>query len=172
MSKSLKNTVSIKELLQTYKPDELRLFCLLSSYRYDKEFTHENMTKPQKLLSTFRSFIEHTNAYSNGLLNKTIKLSDVEILERLDNSISAIDDSFKDDFNTNAVINELISLISFINRDIIDGRELNTLSTNFGAVAAVKQFVEDTLDTLGVTSVRDATEIADSVSLFKLIKLN
>lgn len=165
MSKSLKNTISIKELLKTYKPDELRFFCLLSSYRYDKEFTHENMTKPRALLSTFRSFIELTTAYSNGILNKTVKLSDEEILNRLDRSIHAIDESLKDDFNTCAVIDELSSLISFINKNIYDGSESSSIiNTNYGAIAAVKQFVEDILDIFGVTSIRDASEISDSVS--------
>lgn len=33
MSKSLKNTIAIKDLLKTYNSNELRLFCLLSHYK-------------------------------------------------------------------------------------------------------------------------------------------
>ena len=33
MSKSLQNTISIKNLLKTYKSDEFRLFCLMSHYK-------------------------------------------------------------------------------------------------------------------------------------------
>jgi cysteinyl-tRNA synthetase len=36
MSKSLKNTISIKDILKSYKSDEFRMFCLLSHYRYGK----------------------------------------------------------------------------------------------------------------------------------------
>ena len=36
MSKSLSNTISIRELLKTYSANHFRLFCLLSSYRTGK----------------------------------------------------------------------------------------------------------------------------------------
>ncbi len=36
MSKSLSNTISIRELLKNHNSNEFRLFCLLSSYRYGK----------------------------------------------------------------------------------------------------------------------------------------
>ena len=33
MSKSLKNIITIKEFLETHSADQLRMMCLLSSYR-------------------------------------------------------------------------------------------------------------------------------------------
>lgn len=36
MSKSLSNTVSIRQLLAKYTSDQFRMFCLLSHYRYGK----------------------------------------------------------------------------------------------------------------------------------------
>ncbi len=38
MSKSLKNTISIGDLLKSYSSEHFRIFCLLSSYRYGIQF--------------------------------------------------------------------------------------------------------------------------------------
>jgi cysteinyl-tRNA synthetase len=38
MSKSLANTVSIRQLLEKYTSDQFRMFCLLSHYRYGNFF--------------------------------------------------------------------------------------------------------------------------------------
>lgn len=64
MSKSLKNTVSIKEFLESYSADDFRMLCLLSNYRTGK--TSELFDAIATLRMVLPLFIYRRN----GLLGK------------------------------------------------------------------------------------------------------
>uniref|UniRef100_A0A8W7PI34 cysteine--tRNA ligase n=1 Tax=Anopheles coluzzii TaxID=1518534 RepID=A0A8W7PI34_ANOCL len=67
MSKSLKNTVSIGELLGAYSADEFRMLCLLSHYRIAIEYGPEAMETARNVLRKFASFFSDAKAYIDGL---------------------------------------------------------------------------------------------------------
>ncbi|XP_011310849.1 cysteine--tRNA ligase, mitochondrial, partial [Fopius arisanus] len=56
MSKSLQNTITIKELLENFTANQFRLLCLCTHYRSNIDFSHEAMEKAVALMKKFEYF--------------------------------------------------------------------------------------------------------------------
>jgi cysteinyl-tRNA synthetase len=110
MSKSLKNTVSIQEMLQTYSSDQFRMACLLSHYRSSIEFGPELMQAADMVLKRLQSFNSDVKAFINGL--KSDGFIDVEALSRqFEKCKTEVDEALKDDFHTAMCITHVSELI-------------------------------------------------------------
>lgn len=110
MSKSLKNTVSIHEMLQDNSSDQFRMACLLSHYRSSIEFGPELMQAADMVLKRLQSFNSDVRAFIAGL--KTEGFIDVEVLSKqLERCKGDVDNALKDDFHTAASITHVLELI-------------------------------------------------------------
>ncbi|XP_062561886.1 probable cysteine--tRNA ligase, mitochondrial isoform X2 [Armigeres subalbatus] len=151
MSKSLKNTVSIGELMTKYSADEFRMLCLLSHYRSVIEFGDESMMVATSVLKKFRSFFGDCRAYVDGVKPATdvdsgaleAKMIEVE---------GKIDGFLRNDFNTANVVTNLSDLATAVNKSINQRSDGNSdvKASGSGTVQAVTNYVRGKLTLLGL----------------------
>lgn len=115
MSKSLKNTISIDELLSHYTRDQFRMACLLTQYREHIEFSDTTMISAVGVLKRFASFLDNTANYGKYKeLQRPIERTN-ELQAALDRVSIEVDAALKDAFNTPHCIRLLTDLISTFN---------------------------------------------------------
>uniref|UniRef100_A0A1A9V5E2 cysteine--tRNA ligase n=1 Tax=Glossina austeni TaxID=7395 RepID=A0A1A9V5E2_GLOAU len=149
MSNSLKNTITVKDMLKKYSGDDFRMACALSNYRNPMEYSDELMEMAKSNLNKFKGFRTDCLAYLSG--KKTaVGLDDSAIFENLKFAQSHIDSSIRDDFNTARSLTTLMDQISSISRCINaqPGSEVQTASS-LDAVAAVSNYVSFILQSFG-----------------------
>lgn len=123
MSKSLKNFLTIRDVLKDYHSEVVRLFLLSSHYRSSVDFSHQNLIETKTGLDRFYSVLADLD--SNELFSE---ISDGIDDEKLINELDSFSDKFKeamdDDFNTAAAIGHLYSLTRSLNT-VIDAAKKN-----------------------------------------------
>ncbi|XP_015610175.1 probable cysteine--tRNA ligase, mitochondrial [Cephus cinctus] len=115
MSKSLKNTVSIRELFNKYTANQFRMFCLLSHYRNGVEFSDITMQIAVSTLKKFESFISDCDNFVADKLC-TGDIDESLLLQCLSETKHRVQSAVADDFNTPSAIHELLNLISLGNK--------------------------------------------------------
>ncbi|XP_055907120.1 cysteine--tRNA ligase, mitochondrial [Eupeodes corollae] len=161
MSKSLKNTISIDEMLQSYSSDEFRMACILSNYRNSVEYGDKMMNTAHGTLKRFHEFNVNVEAYLKGRKRGAL-IDSNEILALLSKSKLLIDQHLKDDFNTARCIGVLIELSSAVSKSINSTTENEqTFASNLDTIAAVRNFVNCNLQMFGF-EIGDATHIDDN----------
>lgn len=133
MSKSLKNTISIKEFLKHYSRDQLRVACLISTYHQHMEFSDDILLTSGDLLKRFVSFFDDTERFLHHQ-QKTARISNRnEILAAIRATRQKIDGALKDDFDTRSCIGSLNDLITLINKSINPQHLKQQTQSNGGA---------------------------------------
>jgi cysteinyl-tRNA synthetase len=110
------------------------------------------MQKAVSVLNIIKSFIEFTNAYCNGQMGDTrFEIDEIELFGLLEQTRLKIDDALNDDFNTSVALNELLSLISSINKIYKTKKENSTeINSNYGALMGCLKYIQFILDTFGL----------------------
>ncbi|NWI97846.1 SYCM protein, partial [Pitta sordida] len=137
MSKSLKNYITIKDFLKKFSSDQLRMFCLRSSYSSAGrqgllgsllglppppseavlEFSDETMDDAKNILQATSSFITDASAYIKGQLVCDAVREDI-LWERLANTKETVKAAFADDFDTSRAVAAIMDLIHHGNRQL------------------------------------------------------
>uniref|UniRef100_A0A182JSK3 cysteine--tRNA ligase n=1 Tax=Anopheles christyi TaxID=43041 RepID=A0A182JSK3_9DIPT len=158
MSKSLKNTVSIAELLKEYSADEFRMLCLLSHYRSVIDYGPEAMATARNVLRKFESFFSDSKAYIDGLKPASCDAASTEnLLKKLSETRKIVEEFLKNDFNTANSVLALGELASNVQR-IINCHEQTASdasligSSNVGSVLAVTEYIRQELLSYGIES--------------------
>jgi cysteinyl-tRNA synthetase len=108
MSKSLGNTKSIKQVLENWGPNIIRLFCLSGHYSkvidYSEEMLKENTTKWRQVeICNFE--LIHANNQNQEDISEYVKKIGIEF-----------DNSLEDDFNTHLALSSFFQLVKETNR--------------------------------------------------------
>ena len=116
MSKSLGNIFTIREVLQKWHPEVLRLFFLSYHYRSPVEYSEENLSKAKLTLDRFYSLLKslkemESEAKENSSQQDTI-LKEIETLH------SKFEQAMDDDFNTAKALAVLNTFVREVNREI------------------------------------------------------
>lgn len=123
MSKSLKNTISIPDVLEKYSADTFRMACLMSNYRYPMEYSDEVMSTAEEVINKFKFFLKDVEVYANkrdsGVGDYNNKLLN-ELQKVIENNLEAL----RSDFDTASCINALLNLVTQTNK-IIKGNTSN-----------------------------------------------
>ncbi|XP_055599269.1 probable cysteine--tRNA ligase, mitochondrial [Uranotaenia lowii] len=151
MSKSLKNTISIGELLEKFTADEFRMLCLLSHYRSSIVYGDESMAVATNTLKKFHSFMDDSRAYVSGA-KKVVPLDVNQIQEKLEEVDSKINEYLSNDFNTANVISALGELTSSINKMINQKGNDLIVASEVGPIQSVANYVRSKFDLLGLVS--------------------
>jgi cysteinyl-tRNA synthetase len=129
MSKSLGNFFTVREILQRYRPEEVRFFILVSHYRSPLNYSQENLDNARA-----------------GLTRLYMALRGLAAEERLDSAKICGDGFYRamdDDFNTPEAIAVLFEIAKEINRsrdtDSRRAAELAGCLRGFGAVLGLLQ---------------------------------
>lgn len=117
MSKSLKNFITIQDLLKDYNFNTIRLFILTNHYRMPVEFNEESLNSAQA----------GAKRLSNAVANVILKYDDI-----LDDTIDAdaknsFINAMNDDFNTSKALSILFELANKVNVSIDNNDEQNAI---------------------------------------------
>ena len=130
MSKSLGNLITIREALQKYSPDAIRLFILSSHYRSPLTYSEEALEAAERGAERLR---QAANVRGGGI--------EVRVDSITPNCRQRFIDVMDDDFNTAQAMGTLFDL----------ARETNRLSEQGFSVTKVQQVMKELADVLGLT---------------------
>jgi cysteinyl-tRNA synthetase len=141
MSKSLKNFLTIRDVLQNYHPEVVRLFLLSNHYRSPVDFSDQNLTEAKIGLERFYALLldlqtAKKSAKAQGGLEPVEQSALVEVKALPEKCREAMDD----DFNTAAALGHLHSLTRTLN-GIVDRCKKDTGFTLDVALAREAQNV-------------------------------
>lgn len=165
MSKSLKNTLSISELLSSYTSDEFRMLCLLHHYRSHIDFGTTSMENAKSIIKKIHSFRQDLSACVKGQKLFT-HFDSGELYTKMNETSNLIEFSLRDDFNTNRCIEHLLILIGDVNKLInerVAALQPNH-SSNIIALQAVNNFVDFELGIFGI-NINDSSKAYDKNSV-------
>jgi len=122
MSKSLKNFITIKEILNKYTPNQLRLLFLMHDWHTEMEYNESSMEYIINLDKRLVEFIDILNFYIKRQINDNEKYNDQDkqtnkLLEQLK---SNIDNYLIDNINTKQVIIDINDFMSYVYNYIKD----------------------------------------------------
>jgi cysteinyl-tRNA synthetase len=166
MSKSLGNFFTIREILERYEPQAIRLFILMHHYRNPIDYSDDGIREAEKAL--YRGYSSLKLLKNLPSTNKA-KLSSEKIKDFL-GKIQAYEQEFytsmDDDFNTPAALSSLFDTIHLINTYLRNF----SISPEEEAIKRVANFLRTAGDVLGVFD-EDAGAFLDSRKNKRLIGL-
>jgi cysteinyl-tRNA synthetase len=126
MSKSLGNFFTIRQVLERYPPEVLRLFLLSSHYRSPVDFSQEAMVEAERRLERlYLTLAQIEAAAASSQSSSQPERAELEDLrERVDRLGARFEEEMDEDFNTAAALGHLFDLSRALNRirDFCDGR--------------------------------------------------
>lgn len=169
MSKSLRNTVSIHDLLREYTCDQFRMACILSHYRSSIEFGPELMDTASKILRRITSFKADARAFINGL--KISGFIDDEVLtKQLKETVKNVDAALKEDFHTAVCIGHLSELMKVASKMINStGSCRNSSDSSKALLQAVLNYIDKMLSIFGISESNLKLPTNDEVKVENLI---
>ncbi|CAG9772939.1 unnamed protein product [Ceutorhynchus assimilis] len=149
MSKSLKNTISIQDMLKDVEPDVFRLTCVMNQYSSPMEYHAELLDTAKNVLKCYKIFLVACREVKQGFIRPVLN-NDV-LCELLMRSVKEIHEAFCDNFNTPRVIQILNHIVSKMNCMINSAANYQTKTTdNVYYLVAIENLVLDTLNTFGL----------------------
>ncbi|XP_025086208.1 probable cysteine--tRNA ligase, mitochondrial isoform X2 [Pomacea canaliculata] len=115
MSKSLKNTISVSQLLEDYTPNQFRMLCLLTHYRNSIAFSSESMEKAVVIMNQLNSLVGQCEAYMQGCFDCP-NISQPELYQRIHVTREAVEKALADDFDTPCALDAVLSLMGYLNQ--------------------------------------------------------
>ncbi len=119
MSKSLKNLVTIREVLRRYKPEVLRLYYASTHYRKGMDFDENDLERPKAELEYLYNTLRNVD---HAVSSKGETLEEVKTL--LAKTKKKFADAMNNDFNTPLAFTHLYALARKINK-IISKRKIS-----------------------------------------------
>ncbi len=154
MSKSVGNLVTIREAIDQYGADGLRLFVLTSHYRNPLTYSDEGLAAAQKGVQRLTAALQPTAANPVENASATVALAEAVARTRL-----RFIESMDDDFNTPAAVASLFDLVRELNR----GREAGGSEE---ALARARETLGELAGVLGFQLKPDADQQEQSAAPF------
>lgn len=149
MSKSLKNTISIQDLLTKSSAETFRMACIMSRYKNNMEYSDELLTTAKNTMKVYQNFIDSCSAFQRGLLKSSVN-SDI-LMDNLEKSSQEIDHALCDDFNTPKVLRILNELISLTNSMFYNSTaQTFKMNNEVSSVILIQNLVRNTLNMFGI----------------------
>ena len=153
MSKSLGNLVTVREALEQYGADAVRLFILTSHYRSPLTYTDEALESAARGVERLRT------AMRAALRQGTETTEGTDLRQRAQAAKAGFIQAMDDDFNSPAALAQLFDLARDINRAAEQG-------TSAEALAEAKQTLAELAGVLGFTLAEPEQERAVEVKPF------
>ncbi len=144
MSKSLGNFFTIREILDKYEPQALRLFVLMHHYRNPIDFSDQSLKDAEKAL--YRGYASLRLIQSLPAQGKPLLASEKldSFTEKLPGSYDGFYGAMDDDFNTAGALSSLFDVMRLINT------YFKNATAKHETVEKLKAFLKSATDILGV----------------------
>ncbi|XP_023013309.1 cysteine--tRNA ligase-like protein, mitochondrial [Leptinotarsa decemlineata] len=170
MSKSLGNTILIRDMLKKTSADIFRMACIMSPYQNHMEYSSELLITAENIYNTYKNFFVSCDAYEKGYLKGTVN-SDI-LNELLCQSVAKVHIALCDNFDTPSVIKILNELVSVTNA-MMHTTASSDISYSLTSVCAVKNYLLNILNLFGLnfdmksTMSEHFTEVLDILNNFR-----
>lgn len=121
MAKSLGNFISVKDMLDRYHPEVLKLFFLAGHYRSPIDFSYEKMDEAEKSRERFYILLDKINRIKD---NRPHKLGGMDKIDRLK---GRFEEAMDDDFNTPSALGHIYELVNTAFKMIDEKRDKRLL---------------------------------------------
>jgi len=111
MSKSLGNIIPIRELLEKYSAEELRLFVLSAHYRSPINFTYESLNQGRKNLEKLYNLIHNINTSIKEQKKEKTDREEEEFYKKLEELKQKFIEAMDNDFNTPVALRHLFAIV-------------------------------------------------------------
>ncbi|KAF8783460.1 putative cysteine--tRNA ligase like protein [Argiope bruennichi] len=149
MSKSIKNTVSIKEFLREHSTNDFRILCLQSPYRKNILYCSKTVFGAKRLYQKFHNFINEMELYSNGEISVPF-IDEDKLLSRLQSTKDQVISLLADDFNTSQAILCLTNLIDSVNESLQSSNHSFVFKNDVTVLSACASYIDRMLEIFGV----------------------
>jgi len=116
MSKSLGNFFTIREILDKYDAEAIRLFILSSHYRSPIEFSQEQLHDAESSLDRYYSTISRIDDFLSHAPEAAKKIQTAELEAVVDKFTDRFQEAMDDDFNTALAIGHIFELVREVNK--------------------------------------------------------
>ncbi|XP_035717122.1 probable cysteine--tRNA ligase, mitochondrial isoform X1 [Vespa mandarinia] len=165
MSKSLKNTISIKKFLEKYTTNDLRMLCLLSHYRNNIIYSDDVINHAVNVRNKIENFINECNNYLTGKINSG-NIDEASLIHNLHETKSIVHMALANDFNTAQAIRAILNLIDIGNK--MFSQNNSTLNDKgITAVAAVSVYISNILSIFGFIKSKSLVENRKTEDIIK-----
>ena len=113
MSKSLGNTLWIRDMVQRHDPEALRLYFLGTHYRHPLEYADERIAESGKALGRLRALVEEAERVARGG-PQAPGAGDAALLDQIDAQVERFTVVMDDDFNTPQALAVLFDLLRLL----------------------------------------------------------
>jgi len=159
MSKSLGNFFTIREILEKFDPEVLRVFLLSTHYRSPIEFSDAILKETESLVDRYYTTLMRVEEFLSRKPGKQKKTEKDERLRELTASfMERFEEAMDDDFNTPQALATVFDFVRETNR-LAEQRDLN--SDDVAVLAEAKNLLEEWNRVLGVIETGN-TEIDQS----------
>jgi cysteinyl-tRNA synthetase len=142
MSKSLGNFFTIKEILEKYNWETLRLFLLSAHYRSPLDFSDQNMKEAElgleriySALARIDEILGENTLTGNILLDEnSLDPGESELFERAESLSGRFEEAMDDDFNTALALGYIFELVRTVNKVVA---EVKGTSASLPAILAL-----------------------------------
>ncbi len=122
MSKSLGNTMTIREVLERFHRETVRLFLLAAHYRTPIDFTLKNMDDAERQLERYYTALQEADRYAPDAPELNLKDITPEAKEfwyAVDDFTTKFEAAMDDDFNTAQAIGHVYDLVRELNKIVV-----------------------------------------------------
>jgi cysteinyl-tRNA synthetase len=116
MSKSLGNFFTIREILDKYDAEVIRLFILSSHYRSPIEFSQEQLHDAESSMDRYYSTMSRIDDFLSHAPDTAKKIQTAELKAVLDKLKDRFEEAMDDDFNTALAIGHIFELVREVNK--------------------------------------------------------
>jgi cysteinyl-tRNA synthetase len=113
MSKSLGNTLWIRDMVRRHDPESLRLYFLGTHYRHPLEYADERIAESGKGLGRLRALVEEAERVARGG-PQAPGAGDTALLDQVDAQVERFTEVMDDDFNTPQALAVLFDLLRLL----------------------------------------------------------
>ncbi|MCD6464664.1 cysteine--tRNA ligase [Candidatus Woesearchaeota archaeon] len=152
MSKSLKNFVTIKELLKTYSKQEIRMFVVSTHYRSPIDFNPEQLKLAQEKVLKIKNFLQALKH-----CNSSQDLEEINIDNIVEQSLTEFEQAMNNDFDTPKALATVFKLLRTLN-PYVTARKLSKQQA--GKVLEFFKFVDSVL---GIVDFPEQVKIPEQV---------
>ncbi|MFH2011393.1 MAG: cysteine--tRNA ligase [Pseudomonadota bacterium] len=156
MSKSLGNFFTIKDILERYHPEVIRLFLLSNHYRSPVDFSDKNIEEAKKGLDRIYATLKNIDDLTgNKKEDKNLPLESLnkiekEIYKTLSDLPVKFEEAMDDDFNTALAIGHIYEGIRVINRYISNKGVLDSSPNSAGILKYGRDRLKEIGSVLGL----------------------
>lgn len=148
MSKSLGNFLLLHEVLDTTKPEVLRLLMLQTHYRSPLDFSADRLDEAASAFSRIQNALENADwLCANAVDGAEDALDSAALMAKMDIARESFANSMDDDFNAPAALGSVFTLVADLNQAVA-GKSLS--ANDAEAVMSVHDCIVELMGVLGV----------------------